>query len=387
MFIDSCFSGLAFVDQATIDKQPDELYREVIERPTVQLMTAGLETERAYEDPNTGHGVFTDALLRQLRSSDIMTMEEVFFPLRVKVRHSLEDLNKPLSMSPQHRYLLYHNGTFLFVPLSQLSTWAQAKSDNPTANDLGSKGYYRPVTVNEVTNLQSAAAASPGDWDAQVDRYEARASMGDPYATVALGQIYSQGIGMKPNPQRAKLYTAESSDIFTAGKFNFAGMMGITNEVVGLIVNSLIQKNGGPAGTFRPGNDPVAVVVAAQQSANFVKPVWGKITGWFKHDPATILLNHQKKLTTYLAQQPTMTKNIISAKSELTAMLTDLDTLGKQWPETSQPPEVAQLKQLATAASASLDAGNTAEAKATIESAGPAIDSLVKIIQGASAGQ
>src|SRR5690606_2548493 len=50
MFIDSCFSGLAFSEQAVIRRVPDEAYREVIQQPTVQVFTAGLDSELALED-------------------------------------------------------------------------------------------------------------------------------------------------------------------------------------------------------------------------------------------------------------------------------------------------------------------------------------------------
>lgn len=242
MFVDSCFSGLAFVQRELVNSRVEELYEDVIATPTVQIMTAGLDTEPVLEDSGSGHGIFTDALLQQIRPGDVRTMEEVFFPLRLAVRKNLERINKPMSMTPQHRYLLYTNGTFVFVPSDKRESWAAVRPDGPVIKQAEQNGYFKPVTVSEATNVNALASTqSPEQWQSQVDRYEARAAMGDPYANIALAQIYDQGIGVPANTNRAQIYKNESSDFLTASRtLDIASLLGIKDPMLAALLRKLV---------------------------------------------------------------------------------------------------------------------------------------------------
>ena len=294
MFVDSCFSGLAFVQRELVEARPNELYQDVIASPTVQILTAGLDSEVAREDPQSRHGVFTDALLYQIRATNVLTMEEVFFPLRVAVRASLERMNHPLSMSPQHRYLLYTNGTFVFVPLDRRDSWATSRPTNSLIAQATARGCFRPVTLTEVTNLNtSAKSMSDSEWQAEVDRYETRAAMGDPYANVALAQIYERGIGVPTNANRARLYHGESRDFLTASRtLNIASLVGIKDPDVATLLNSLVRVEL-PGET--DGVDPETRATVIKGFGKVVKSIGSTVGKIFKKDEATVEISFQGK--------------------------------------------------------------------------------------------
>jgi hypothetical protein len=389
MFFDSCFSGFAYIKQDVVDKRPDDFDPAIIEHPTVQIMTAGTASEQAMEAPREEHGVFTAALLNQLTNDNILTMEEIFFPLRVAVRKSLRQMGGNHIMNPQLRYLISRNGTFLFVPLDQLPVWASAKSDNAGMADADAKGYLRPLTLAEATNVQSAAAASPDERDAQMDRYETRAAMGDPCATIALAQIYKGDAGVPPDPDRAKIYTAESSDFIIAG--NNPALAGITNEVLQAIVGGLL-KSYNPndlfhfRGTGLVGNLAAETGTKITQSglAAIVKRTTGWTTGLFAKSPIKELASRQKKVKSLLAH-PTG-KNIATAKKELRSCEDDLNKLSAQWPSDQQPAEFGQLRKLVQETETDLDQNRPDRAGTSIDNFAPVIESLQKIMKNQTGG-
>jgi len=390
IFLDSCFSGLAFLNQEVVDKRPDDFNPEVINHRTVQIMTAGLASEQAVEDPAEAHGVFTAALLKQLTSGNILTMEEVFFPLRVAVRNSLNHVEGSHVMTPQLRYLVYNNGSFLFVPLDQLPVWASAKSDNPGLAEADTKGFFRPVSMEDATNVQSAATATPDQRQALVDRYEARSAMGDPLATIALAQIYKGGLGGPADPVRAKIYTSESSDFMTAGNtLNIAALAGITNQALQAIVGGLVQgytlnELFGAHGRKLTKEQNALLLAAA--GAKIAAPVIGAIgkwaTGVFTRSPIKRLTNEQKKLKTLLAK-PTA-PNITSAKKELISCEEDMVKLDAMWPPDKQPAEVGQLHKLVQETETELDQNLPDQAATSMDKAEPLIEALQKIIKSQS---
>lgn len=222
LFLDSCFSGLAFATHSVIRKPPEELYREVIQQPTVQVLTAGLDSELALEHPSLQHGIFSYALLRQMQNSGVRTMEEIFFPLRAEVRDEVRKRSTDQTMTPQHRYLKYDRGTFVFVPADQISGWADQRPSDPAFVEATQKGYFEPVDTSEIAGMTNVTAdpnlKNDPNWQRRIDRYEARASMGDANAMAALAKIYGSGLGTTQDSKRAALWAQEGRETFTFSK-------------------------------------------------------------------------------------------------------------------------------------------------------------------------
>gem|GEM_PF-5558598 len=253
LLLDSCFSGLAYVPYKAADHKSEDLYPDIIKSPTVQILTAGLDQEAALEDAKGEEGVFTGALLDELSRSRVLTVEELFFPLRAGVRDRLRTLGEPNAMTPQHRFLVYDRGTFVFVPPDKIEGWAAAKPTSPEYVKAGAKGYFRPVSASDATNVVALTTLPENEREEIVERYEVRAAMGDPQASLALAQIYQRGIGVPANPRRAKLFIGESRDYMTAaGTLDVAGLVGIDNPIAAGIVNNLVRVNMG-GGNGLPG--------------------------------------------------------------------------------------------------------------------------------------
>ncbi len=220
IFLDSCFSGLAFKDQKVLTKPPEDAYDSVIRKPSIQLITAGLDTEFAYEDSRLKQSVFMDALLKQLQDSKVRTMEEIFLPLRVDIRDYFQQKGGGRMMTPQHRYLVYDEGTFVFVPPSQYANWSGSSPVLFASNGRRGKGanFDGAVTDDEVRKVKYKRYELTDDELAQYhERFEYRASIGDPLAAYAASEVYRLGIGVKRDSARSKLWMAEARD---AGEAN-----------------------------------------------------------------------------------------------------------------------------------------------------------------------
>ncbi|MFO1501108.1 MAG: caspase family protein [Verrucomicrobiota bacterium] len=273
LFLDSCFSGLAFATHAVIRKPPEDLYREVIQQPTVQVLTAGLDSEVALEHPGLQHGIFSYALLRQMQNSGVRTMEEIFFPLRAEVRDEVHKLTSDGSMTPQHRYLKYDKGTFVFVPADQVDQWADQKPAEPSFVEATRKGYFEPVETAEITSITNVASNSnlqnDPSWQQRIDRYEARASMGDANAMAALAKIYGAGLGTTQNTRRAQLWAQEGRETFA-----FSKAFNIKDPVAASLVDAFLNNGlggqnfqGGALASNANANQTVAMAAFGMQLA------------------------------------------------------------------------------------------------------------------------
>ena len=326
LFLDSCFSGLAFVKHSASVEPPAEVYREIITHPTVQILTAGLEGETTLESDELRHGLFTQALLGQLEHAEVRSMEEVFLPLRVTVRDFLARHPGLSRMTPQHRYIEFQAGTFVFVPTNRLDSWADQSPTEPMLADARQKGFYRPVGTNEVANIRGKSD-SPGlqqdrQWQAQIERYEARAAMGDAYAQLALIDIYRRGLGTKPDEARSRLWAREGQDAVVAGL--------IKDPVVAQFVDSIL------IATMKP--EEVERVKGVMKAIDAVRTLIGG-GGPSADGLRTIrvkLLNDLKLPPNYPGAQ----KHFETWQ----ARLTDLDTAWRKM--TNPPPEIEELKKV-----------------------------------------
>jgi hypothetical protein len=397
IFLDSCFSGLAYMDRPVEENHLDDFNTEVIEHPSIQIMTAGLGLEEALEDRDEPHGIYTAALLKQLTNDNILNMEEIFVPLRTAVRTRLNRRPGNPIMTPQLRSLIYTNGAFLFVPQDQLQNWASVKSDSDTLADAEKKGFLRPVTAAEATNVQSMATNSADERENKVEHYETRAAMGDPYATIALAQIYNGAAGMAADTNRARIYTAESSDYIAAGStLNIAALAGLNNEVLQKIVGNLFKENHldnvfriPGAGIINYPNSVLAQTGATKPGSsvfngigNAVGNAGNTVVKWLsKDDPIKDLVSDQEKakksLTRLMANHTS--KNKINARKELVSCQNDLTKLEAQWQPNQQPPEFVNLKNLVSEALTDLDQDHPDLARPAIDEVQPFIEALQRL--------
>jgi len=368
VFLDACFSGLAYVTQAVVDRQVEDLYPEIIARPTVQIMTAGLDQEFALEDAEKGHGVFTLALLEELRGGEVQSVDELFFPVRVSIRERLRQMNASGTMTPQHRFLVYQNGTFVFVPPDKLSAWAAARPSNPQYAQAGSKGYFRPVEITEVTNVVALGTMPPARQSEVLDRYEARAAMGDPNATLALAQIYQGNAGIPADEKRARLYASETADLITAqGTLNIAGLLQIENPVVATLVNNLVRFDSGGA----TGN-PFAGSPNAASSANNAVGL-AQILGIFGGGGGAPGMEGARQDILKLLDQRKYRdadRRLSDFERQLTEVIAKLPT--------GAPPELAQIQERIKFARRRIEINVPGSARKAVEDLGPLIQNLMQ---------
>jgi len=202
-----------------------------------------------------------------------------------------------------------------------------------------------------------------------------------------LAQIYNGSNGVPRDPERAKAYTAESSDLIVAGStLNIAALAGLTNQVLQAIVGGLV-KNYNPndlLGLGRHSISPVGGIVALAGNTNVqngFKKVGTKILDFFSSKPSAKtkgLVKHQKKVKSLLAD-PT-DKNITSAKKELISWEEDLNKLGELWPTNQQPAEFGQIKKLVQETETDLAQNLTSQAGTNADTVVPLIEALQTII-------
>jgi hypothetical protein len=373
MFIDSCFSGLAFSEQTVIRRVPDEAYRDVMQRPTVQVFTAGLDTELALEDRSLGHGVFTHALLQQIEDSGIRTTEEIFLPLRATVRDEVARF-PGASMTPQHRYLKHAEGTFVFVPRDRADQWADSRPDDAAFLAAGQKGYFEPVREEEVQEINEVAARSAEQpdlqsdpaWQERIDRYEARAAMGDPYAMTALARMYDAGLGAEPDEDRSKLWAEESREMF-----QFSASLGIRDPEMAKLVDSILNNDELIAAAV--GEEKVE---ETKKNLQKVAELFQKLRGMFGGDggKATVdAIDKQRLSIVRDLQDPGRNRN---ARDRLNRMEENFRTLAAEYGDDAKPREFDQIAGLMTRARENIEFGVQRPAIRALEDVGELLDAI-----------
>jgi len=214
--IDSCFSasGISFVNPR--NKMPNDRVKELLGKPTVQVITTGAELEEAPARPiGAENSLLTHAVIKVLESGGIQTGDEVYFQVRKMVREMAR--MSSFTLNPQRRYLEESSGDFVFIPPSKRNQWTE---EIVVANETAGKGYYRSVSEEEVASARAAAESGGKEddpqWSGQIDRLETRASMGDANAAAVLVHLYGRGVGTHADDRRAYIWAREGYDTQTA---------------------------------------------------------------------------------------------------------------------------------------------------------------------------
>jgi hypothetical protein len=282
-------------------------------------------------------------------------------------------------MTPQHRYLKYEKGTFVFVPADRVDSWAEGKpaADGELAQATR-KGYFEPVETKEVASLTNAPASTNLEkdpaWQQKIDRYEARAAMGDANAMAALAQIYRSGLGTKQDPRRANLWATEGRETFSYSKaFN------VNDPVAAAMLDTFLGGNGrgvpgGPGiSSFSPphgggGNSAQAAGMAAfgMQMAR----IFGGDGGANTTDE---LQARQREILTDLQR-----RNYRAALEKLNRWESDLRRVSDAAIAGAKPPEFDQIVELVKKARGRIDLNLGPSATKAVEDAGRLVQELRK---------
>jgi hypothetical protein len=215
----------------------------------------------------------------------------------------------------------------VFVPKNRMAGWAELSSTNSVVlADARAKGYYDPIPADDVEKLKSANATDPSfrdaDWRAQVERYEARASMGDPNAMSALALIFGRGLGVTNDASRAGIWANEAHDTL-----KFSKMVGVNDPVAAGLLDAFVN--------FNDANSTGDSAAASQA-------VLGKVLGLFgERDPFDSMTKNRSEVLRYLDRN---TLDYRKARTELMAWRKDLDRLASAWTAGEMPAEIGEMR-------------------------------------------
>lgn len=200
MIADACYSG--FLGKGIRGSGVDSTLKRLLRERSRLVITAGTEVQPSLEDSEIRQGVFTHALLAELRSDDARSAMEVFLALRRAVARASGG-----KMMPQYRELAAENGEFVFVPRSVRDVPERMAA-------LGQRHLKRKgidtelVDLYRVVDAQHAphgigAARAQRTWRGRVKRFEECAALGDPIAMAALHYCHKFGLGTDENETAA----------------------------------------------------------------------------------------------------------------------------------------------------------------------------------------
>ncbi len=112
---DACYGGLLAKSRALTERPNPAVIAGYLNRPAMQVLTAGSKDEEAFEDPKLGHGVFTFKLLEDLRAraaqpDQVTLASEVGASMKVAVGNLTAG-----KQTPQFGNYGNTEGEFLFV--------------------------------------------------------------------------------------------------------------------------------------------------------------------------------------------------------------------------------------------------------------------------------
>jgi hypothetical protein len=135
--VDACYSGLAAVRRAAIDRTVPGYVKKVTKAPARQIITAGGQGERVEERPEWGHSAFTkkliDAFDLELADSNddhIIEATELALYISREVSRITEH-----HQTPQFESLTYDEGEFVFL-MSQEPTERTIKPESDMEDDV-----------------------------------------------------------------------------------------------------------------------------------------------------------------------------------------------------------------------------------------------------------
>lgn len=214
LLVDVCFSG--FLGKRSGSAVPGRVdLQELLLARSRMVITAGTADQKAFEDETLQHGIFTHALLTELKKEVAASASEVFVSLRMGVaRQAGKAPDGRARMLPQLRELVIDNGEFVFVPKSVPNVWTALTEIGKRM--LAARGSQTTLAqllaVSEAHDYRYAVDAPQQErqWQQKLARFQDNASLGDPLAMAALHYCYTKGLGTKPNPAEALKWAHEA---------------------------------------------------------------------------------------------------------------------------------------------------------------------------------
>jgi TPR repeat protein len=219
LLLDCCASGMAVATRSVALSR--DFTREVASLPTRQIITAGKDSQKAYEiatdeAAGKGHGVFTYVLLKLLETRNAQSVFGILPDLQQEVFNTVQEKFNA-RVVPQHKVLVDNGGDYVFIPTGV--NWAEAVKTGGSASGDG-RGAVKPTTDAEVVEVTTAAKTTPHNqslendptWRRRVDDYELRAAAGDTRAMEALVVCYTHGLGVKKDPDRAFYWSTQAHE-------------------------------------------------------------------------------------------------------------------------------------------------------------------------------
>lgn len=193
LLLDTCCSGIA-THRGNLANRPDlQVLASLGSRIAIAATT---DNKPSLENLGKGYGLFTEALVDQLRTNRASSMTEVFEAVRRRVVRDSSRL-----MVPQMGHFGDGEGEFVFIP-KEISKEEIAEATKEAFTRFASRG-ARLSSIEDVIASYEALdfrfSAEPGpaesNWKDRFRRFEDNAAISDPLALVGLHYCYSKGLG------------------------------------------------------------------------------------------------------------------------------------------------------------------------------------------------
>ncbi|MFG0330036.1 MAG: caspase family protein [Phycisphaerales bacterium] len=226
LLMDCCYSGvLASVSDRSVGKGERSLVRQLLREPTRQVITAGTATQQSFSSMEYGHGVFTYALLEQLREGELLPVTDLFAPLYRRVIDISAEHNRELR--PRRHAITPSDGDWVFIYREhpEYDTLLVDSETNATPARTGderslpaatSEEEYREVRRQSTREASSKDLSADPEWVARRQEYEERAANGDPYALALMQHFYAIGVGVEKDEETSFHYAADAYDTQTS---------------------------------------------------------------------------------------------------------------------------------------------------------------------------
>lgn len=249
VILDACYSG--FIGRRATVAERVHL-KQLLEQPSRIVITAGTEDQIALEDSKLRQGIFTYALLNELRKDIPLSAREVFIGLRTEVAS-----RSNATMLPLLREIEVHNGEFVFIPKTvrnlaiaiqeRVQHWLGIRGAQTTLEQ-----YFEVSEVNTASDYRYAVNAPEQErkWKQQCQTFQNHASFVDPLAMAGLHYCFAKGLGMERNPAEAirwareAYYTGHPAGQHVLGRSYFSGIGVEQNAAAGTQLLTEAAKEG-----------------------------------------------------------------------------------------------------------------------------------------------
>lgn len=207
LLLDCCFSGFAGQPLGLGPGEARDSINPYLIR-TRRVITAGTAGQQSWEDPESGHGYFTNALLTTLDVThpvDTRTLWAALGDVTPRVRAT-----KGAGLFPQLRDLIQSDGDFLFQPIGTQVAVAATGSPRPTGAPRGVPSSEVDRVFRDTPPTAGGLSEVPVGEQPKFDSMLRSASEGDPNAMAIVSRMYARGMGTPRDDAAAFRWAQES---------------------------------------------------------------------------------------------------------------------------------------------------------------------------------